>query len=270
MKSVERLRHRRSLLANTLLSNRKIRSHLNHAKTTVSPSFLPSVMKALKQEEIQAHANISNLYRTCSGITVFRVQDPDPNAIDSGSVLGVQIEVFATNERRFISPYYVLFNKPEADDISLKIHKHTIPTFIPIQQLAAKYLPLPDPAAALSTRQPSQNLPAFIRALRRELVSHHKRLSALTALKANLPPRHSSRLLDSSGNEFEIELSNGSIARLKLSTDGKIENAIVRAKNEARGLTTVVGNRQRETERAILGGNRRVEELMDRLTRSTG
>jgi central kinetochore subunit Mal2/MCM21 len=266
-KIVESLRHRRSLLANTLLSNRRIQNQLRRARTAASQLRVPAITEALDQAEIQANANLSNLYRTCSGATAFRVQDPDPNAVDSGKVLGFRIDVFSTTERRFITPYYVLLNQPEnTDSNALKIHKHTIPPFIPLEQLAAKYLPLQDSVMRPSDRRTTQNLPGFVRALRRELVSYHKRLAALKGLKTKLGSNGAGKILDPSGKEFEMELSNGSVARITLSIDGKIDNAAVRARTEDSRLSTAAGKRQTELERAILGGNGRIEELQDRLT----
>jgi central kinetochore subunit Mal2/MCM21 len=265
MNAVESLRHRRSLLANTLLSKRKVQNRLRHARSTASASSLPIISNALDQVETQAAANLSNLYRTCSGATAFRVRDPDPNAVDSGNVFGIRIDVFSTSERRFITPYYVLLNHPETDSDALKIHKHTIPPFIPVQQLATRYLPIPDPSTQSSDPATAQNLPAFLRALRRELVSHHKRLAALEALKTGLRSKSTSKMLDPSGKGFEIELSDGSVAQVTLSREGKIENAAVRSRTQVGELLPAVGRRQRETESIILGGNGRIEELFDRL-----
>jgi hypothetical protein len=105
-----------------------------------------------------------------------------------------------------------------------------------------------------------------VRALRRELVSHHKRLAALDGLKTRLGSKGAGNVLDPSGKEFEMNLSDASIARIKLSKEGKIDNASVTVRSESDSLSAAVGKRHRELERAILGGNGRIEELLDRLT----
>ncbi|KAF2435635.1 hypothetical protein EJ08DRAFT_282694 [Tothia fuscella] len=267
---IESLRHRRSLLANTLLSNRKIqqRLKLKHAKATATSSSLPTITLALQQTEDQtedqASINASNLYRTCSGITAFRVKDPDPNSLDSGHVLGVRIDVFSTTDRRFITPYYLLLNyRPETGSSALQIHKHTIPTFVPLPKLAVKYLPHRDSTGSTSQER-VQNLPALVRALRRELVSYHKRLAAWEVLRTDLK---TNKALDPAGTEFEIELSDTSIARLKVDAKGNIENAVVRSRSDAKydELPDNAGKRQRGLERAILGAGGRIEGLADRL-----
>jgi central kinetochore subunit Mal2/MCM21 len=172
--------------------------------------------------------------------------------------------MFSAGERRFVTPYYVLLNHPEIDSDALKVHKHTVPPFIPIEQLSARYLPLPDPAAPPSDQRTKQNLPAFVRDLRRELVSHNKRLAALQTLKAGLSSKNIGKILDPSGKGFEMELSDGSVARLALSRGGEIESAIVRARTHG-DESSAAGQRQRGTERAILGGNGRIDELLNRL-----
>jgi central kinetochore subunit Mal2/MCM21 len=171
--------------------------------------------------------------------------------------------VFSTTDRRFITPYYLLLNHPESRSNVLRIHKHTIPTFIPLSILAKKYLPQPLPANSAPQDQP-QNLPGLVRALRRELVAHHKRLAAWELLQRGVK---TNKMLDAAGTRFEIELSDNSIARLTVDMHGKIENAIVRTREGTNQdeVPDNLGRRQRNIERAILGGGGRVEGLIERI-----
>ncbi|EGO51547.1 hypothetical protein NEUTE1DRAFT_132452 [Neurospora tetrasperma FGSC 2508] len=157
----------------SLLSNPPSSSHLKPKGLT------PTILKSLRHHaSLQKAHNQQSLYRTCATITTFRVQDPDPNAVDGGAVLGLRIEVFARG--RFMRPYYVLMNRPWSDGTKngkgnsssnsssssskekeksrssrkattsggryanwLRVHRHTVPPCIPISGLVARYLPTP-------------------------------------------------------------------------------------------------------------------------------
>ena len=174
-----------------------------------------------------------------------------------------------------MTPYYLLLNRPRRGSEALKIHKHTIPPFIPLQQLVAKYLPEPASHAGEDevsrTAQP-QNLPRFVRALRRELVAHHKRLEACETLKKELGRKHGVdgvKMLDVTGCELEIAFTDGSIARLKVSTDGTIANIAVVPGRTADGEEALTGQARplRQLKRVIEGRDGRIEGLADRLKR---
>lgn len=268
---VEALRHRRSLLSHTLLSSRKLKSQIIQANLGVSLTreALDSVKDNIKFTE---DTTIANLHRTCSGITAFRVQDPDPNAVDAGNVLGIRFDVFAAEKRAFATPYYVLFNQPNADG-QLKIHKHTIPVYVPMQSLIKKYLPFnssnEDGDASLKATAQQQDLAKFVRALRKELVAHHKRVEAFESLKQGLSKRHGVKevkMLEVAAKEIEINFTRGLMARVRIAADGKIEKVAV-------GPTS--GNNDdshdmkayREVRKAIEGGSGRVDDLVERLKR---
>ncbi|CAI6336804.1 unnamed protein product [Periconia digitata] len=135
---------------------------------------------AAARAEVQLKRNTENVYRACAGITSFKVKDPDPYAVDNGNVLGVRIEVSIGG--RFIETYSVLFNRQDTQSKHvLKIHKHTIPPCIPLQQLANKWLPMSTKDAGVA---PEQNLVRFGKSLRKELVSWHLRLAAIRTLRA--------------------------------------------------------------------------------------
>lgn len=105
-------------------------------------------------------------------MTSFRARDPDPNAVDSGRLLGLRIE--AVSRGRFLRPYFVLLHRG-ATPSDLRVHRHTLPPCIPIEPLAARYLPTGGGGA--------QGLVGFARALRREVVAYHNRIGVIADMK---------------------------------------------------------------------------------------
>ncbi|KAK3943102.1 Cenp-O kinetochore centromere component-domain-containing protein [Diplogelasinospora grovesii] len=204
------------------------------------------------------------LYRTCAGVTSFRVQDPDPNAVDGGRVLGIRIE--AVRRAKFLRPYYVLLNRPYPNSQSLRVHRHTIPPGIPLSGLAARCLPPPQPD------QPAkQDLVKFVRSLRREIVRHHHRLYAVSYLRkaANLNRRAAEmagddeRLVDiylgsadAEAKHVEIEYADGRTGRLVMGDDGELTKVVV---------VSDTAGRDREAVRELLGNAVRVEDVSSRL-----
>jgi central kinetochore subunit Mal2/MCM21 len=136
--------------------------------------------KVVKRSRAQAAYNQQCLYRTCAAVTTFKVRDPDPNAVEDGSVLGVRFEVMS--KERFMRPYYVMLNRPYENSRFLRVHRHTVPPCIPLPGLAARHLPAPAKSAN-DERQPTQDLSAFVRALRREIVRYHNRAARIADLR---------------------------------------------------------------------------------------
>jgi central kinetochore subunit Mal2/MCM21 len=127
----------------------------------------------------QSKRNLENIYRACAGITAYRVKDPDPHAINDGNILGVSIDVSLGG--RFVETYHVLLSVRDREGKTvLRIHKHTIPPCIPLQQLANKWLP---GSATDEEMDPEQHLVRFGRLLRKELVSWHMRVNAVEGLR---------------------------------------------------------------------------------------
>ncbi|OAL05705.1 hypothetical protein IQ06DRAFT_289810 [Phaeosphaeriaceae sp. SRC1lsM3a] len=197
------LQAHRSNLASVLLSQPHLSARLQTSNQTNSPGDL--TQRAIEK---QTKRNLENIHRACAGVTAYKVKDPDPNAINNGNILGVSIDVAIGG--RFIETYHVLLNWRSKDGgRTLKIHKHTIPPCIPLQQLVNKWLPTSGKDADVD---PEQDLVSFGRLLRRELVSWHMRLSAVEDLKkeAGLNGQRSKAVKDS-----------------ELETTGKVLNAFV-------------------------------------------
>ncbi|KAJ2894233.1 hypothetical protein MKZ38_007818 [Zalerion maritima] len=150
---------------------------------------------------------------------------------------------------RFVRPYYVLLNRPwgnvtpgdgDADQDGnrsaervheeegeeeekearerrkqhLRIHKHTVPPCIPLDALAAKWLPAPG-------RKKRQNLPQFCRSLRRDIIRYHHRVSIIADLKRlfGLRPSHAQGgmgarkgLGSGGGSEADVAITDDSTA----------------------------------------------------------
>ncbi|KAF2131983.1 hypothetical protein P153DRAFT_364444 [Dothidotthia symphoricarpi CBS 119687] len=169
----------RANLASVLLSQPHLAARLAHGS---SSDQLPK--RVIEQ---QSRRNIENIYRACAGVTAYKVKDPDPHAVNNGNVLGVSIDVSISG--KFVETYHVLFTFQQSDGAKvLKIHRHTVPTCIPLQQLAHKWIPVGSKDAE-SIKEPEQDLVRFGRSLRKELVSWHMRTRAVEVLRkeAGLP-----------------------------------------------------------------------------------
>lgn len=193
-----------------------------------------------------------------------RVRDPDPHAVDGGEVLGLRFDMFSILDREFVRPYYVLLNAigqtPEGEK-RLRVHKHTIPVFVPLRELEARYLP---------TSGAEQDLVKLAREVRRGLVSFHKRREAIERVKRDMENTRSKigiSEVDPSAREFEMAFEDQSVAKVRIDLDGSIVNVVVRTPptdgSGERGEST--GRRRRDLERAIVGDNGRIESLSQRL-----
>ena len=195
------------------------------------------------------------------------MRDPDPHAIDGGEVLGLRFDVFSALELGFVRPYYILLNAVErtpGGEKRLRVHKHTIPVFVPLRKLEARYLPVSDG---------EQDLVRLAREVRRELVSFHKRRDAVERVKRDAENTGDEtgisevREVDPSSREFEIGFMDESVAKVRIDVDGAIVNAVVRTPptDGIEKRVHSVGRRKRDLERVIVGGNGQIESLTQRL-----
>ncbi|KAF1365766.1 hypothetical protein EJ07DRAFT_170493 [Lizonia empirigonia] len=222
----------------------------------------------------QSKRNLENTYRACAGVTAYKVKDPDPYAANNGDILGISIEVPANGS--FVDTYHVLFTlRVHEDSRRLRIHKHTIPSCIPLQQLANKCLPQ-GTADTDGVKGAEQDLVKFGRALRRELVSWHMRLQAVQDLRkeAKLPDAQAEdevgddlisggRVLnafvsddssdaeeedgdgpvriidieaDASVRQLSVTWSDGRTAILVVTKDGRVDKAVCKARGGGRDV----------------------------------
>jgi central kinetochore subunit Mal2/MCM21 len=264
---ISALRAHRSNLASVLLSQPHLAARL---QTPNRPSKAAEIARNAFAQ--QSKRNLSNVYRACAGVTAYKVQDPDPHAINNGNILGVSIDVAVGGN--FVETYHVLLTWRERDDAKvLRIHKHTIPPCIPLQQLANKWLPN---TAKDVDADPEQDLVQFGRLLRKELVSWNMRVKALDDLKQEAGVTNSrserddadglactghvlnafmsdddgssdveeedhtgpARIIDIESDagvrQITITWSNRKVAVMSISKDGRVEKVVCRAKDGSR------------------------------------
>ncbi|EYE96099.1 uncharacterized protein EURHEDRAFT_411251 [Aspergillus ruber CBS 135680] len=315
---IRALQSRKRFLSSSLLSSDALQKHLPNPSIPIPPSSLESQSQSQLAEasplvqSANTHSE-SNHHRIAFSTTAFPFTDPSPYG-SSGrgkdsekehekNLLGVRIDVCARNGR-FVRPFYVLLKRVTGHDGQrrLRIHRHTIPAFISMQKLERIYLPTPSQTADQEqgegaeeeelkpwkkkrpTRKP--DLHAFVRTLRRELVSWQKRHDAIGLLREKLGvrnqdpdseqdvfsdvkdggwlPINSMGLASLSPTALEaryvrLEWEDGRVGRFKLSNTGMVERAVV------------IGDQGRDKmlEAAMTGGDGRVESMLDRLEQYT-
>jgi central kinetochore subunit Mal2/MCM21 len=158
----------------------------------------------------QSKRNLENIYRACAGVTAYKVKDPDPYALNDGNILGVSIDVSLAG--KFVETYHVLLSVRNKDGKRiLRIHKHTVPPCIPLQQLSDKWLPA---GGKDEENDPEQDLVQFGKLLRKELVSWHLRLSAVEELQ-----KEAGLMRARQDSEIEGFASNGKVLNAFVSDD---------------------------------------------------
>ena len=259
----------------TILSSRASHSVLDRLRASATtlpatqtdiPSDANPLHTALLSDSTKQSAHIQEcLYRACATVTTFKIQDPDPNAVDSGNVLGLRFEV--GNMGKFIRPYYVMLNKPFPSSNLLHVHRHTVPPCIPLAVLAARYLPSPKSQEVVKEKK--QDLVRFVRSLRREIVGYHNRIAVIKSLrKAFALDEKSSKkgkgrekvigdisAADAEAKQVRIEWIDGRIGRCVVGDKGEVTKCVIIGED----------GRDRETERRIMGGDKRMERIAERL-----
>ncbi|KIN07874.1 hypothetical protein OIDMADRAFT_151759 [Oidiodendron maius Zn] len=242
---ISSLKSLRSIQASTILTSQTsqtILARLRASQRAPLPStpldaspFLQTASKHLTQSK-------ENLYRICASITTFRLQDPDPNAVDGGRVLGIRFDVSSAG--RFARPYYVMLNKPFADKELLRVHRHTVPPCIPLAALAARYLPVTKcDSGDHGKDKVTQDLGRFVRALRRQIVGYQNRTSVIKSLRREFKldeGRQSGKkgkerekvivdisAADAEAKQVRIEWVDGRVGRCVVGDTGNVEKCVV-------------------------------------------
>lgn len=228
------------------------------------PSPAPDAEALRKLCELHEARDQQCLYRICAGVTAFKVRDPDPNAVDGGMVLGLRVEVMS--KAQFCRPYFVMLNRPYPRSDFLRVHRHTVPPYIPLSGLAARHLPAPPAADAIGADGVKQDLSHFARCLRKEIVRHHNRIGAIAdirrdvGLTGNHAPEESWLVdvssADPEAKQVRLEWANGRLGRVVMDDDGAVKQVVVFG---AEG-------RDRETMRGLREGCHRIEDLAGKLT----
>ncbi|TAQ89508.1 hypothetical protein B7494_g2174 [Chlorociboria aeruginascens] len=214
------------------------------------------------QTEEQSLHNITNLYRTCATITPFNVNDPDPNAVSSGKVFALRIDVCSGG--KYVLPYYVFLNQPYVDSDAWRVHRHTIPVYMHLDNISARYLPAPKSAE----KSAKQDMNRFARAVRNEIVGYHIRVSVIKSLRKVFGLDERGR--KGKGKEkviVDVSAVDAEAKQVRIEwRDGRIGRCVVGDKGEVRKCV-VIGEegRDRDVERRVLGGDGRMEGLGMRL-----
>jgi central kinetochore subunit Mal2/MCM21 len=200
----------------------------------------------------------------------------------------VRIDICARGGK-YVKPYYLLLKRVGRDRKSLRVHRHTIPVFIPLRQLEERYLPVPTATSRTGendilkpSKQKKQDLKKLVRELRRELVSWHLRSDAVDLLREELglpknsseddaastvsdnqepgPVAQKSGILSLAATSIEaryirIEWSDGRVGRIKISNQGFVERAIIIGDDGKDDITASL----------CTGGDGRIETLLQRL-----
>ncbi|KAI9640479.1 hypothetical protein NHQ30_011225 [Ciborinia camelliae] len=266
------LKEQRRLQTATILSSQASKCILSNLRKTSSK--IPSVPSTapidsdplLATSAAQTMHNLENLYRACASITSFQVQDPDPNAVDEGHVLGLRIDV--SNAGKFVRPYYIMLNKPYSGSSALRIHRHTVPPCIPLASLAAKYLPAPKVTGGI-VKERRQDLTTFARKLRREVTGYHLRISSIKHLRKgfSLDEERSRKGKEKEREIADISAADAEAKQVRIEwVDGKIGRCVVGINGEVIKCV-IIGEegRDRDTERRVMGGDKRMEGIAERL-----
>ncbi|KAK0111662.1 hypothetical protein ONS95_002007 [Cadophora gregata] len=274
---ISSLKSQRKLQAATILSSRHTKATLTRLRASQKPSqpqpqpqpsdTTPLLLAASTAQ--RAHTQ-ENLYRACAGITTFRVQDPDPNSVDGGNVLGIRIDVSSTG--KFVKPYYIMLNKPWQGSDLLRIHRHTVPASIPLSSLAEKFLPHGKGSTAMGVESAGaggkkQDLRRFVRALRREVVAYHNRTGVIKSLRREfkLDEKESRKGKGREKVINDISAADAEAKQIRIEwVDGRIGRAIVDERGEV-VKCVILGEdgRDRENERRVVGGG--MEGIGERL-----
>lgn len=234
----------------------------------------------------------TNYHRLAFSTTLFPWKDPNPYN-ESPNLLGLRIDVCERNGT-FAKPYYVLLQREKGSStiapgkrssLSFSIYRHTIPPFIPMEKLAHRYLPQARPsrrqgapedeieAAKAKAKTRKQDLNAFVRHLRKELAAWYARRDSVSWLQERLgvtdvaegdaarnqrinPAQLVSLVATSLESRYvRLEWTDGRVGRFKISNSGLVERAVVIGEK----------GRDKRMELILMGGDRRVESLVDRL-----
>jgi central kinetochore subunit Mal2/MCM21 len=263
---VSKLKSIRAIQTRTLLTSHTSQTILKRLRASQSARLTPNLPSApqdvspfLQTASKHLAHSTENLYRVCASITTFRLQDPDPNAVDSGRVLGIRIDVSSAG--RFGRPYYVMLNKPFAGEDLLRVHRHTVPPCIPLAALATRYLPSPRPEAGEKGRA-RQDLGRFVRALRRQIVAYQNRTAAIKGLRREFKlDEDKERGRKGKGREkviVDISAADAEAKQVRIEwVDGRVGRCVV-GENGSVEKCVVIGEQGRdwEIERRILGSEK--------------
>ncbi|KAL2418116.1 hypothetical protein ABEF95_002085 [Exophiala dermatitidis] len=157
---IQALTKRRKLLASTLLSSTKVQTQLFKFQDSSTTNHPDGSAKTTRLLETAKHRSQANIHRLAYGVTSFPFYDPSPEMQSKNPLLGIRFDICADRTGRFDSPYFIFCVKTgsgrrhrnndrhvhrqdeQYQHPELKIHRHTIPALVPLQDHEKVYLPL--------------------------------------------------------------------------------------------------------------------------------
>lgn len=268
--TVKALRQMRAIQTSTILASKSSESMLAKlrpppTKRLQADDTNPLHLSILDTAQKQAAHKQDCLYRVCAGITTFKVRDPDPYAADDGNVVGVRIEAFQGG--RYVRPYYVFLNRPYRDKGILRVHRHTVPPCIPLNALAERWLATPRTDGEPLKKK--QSLQQFVRRLRLQITAYHNRVAVIAGMRKvfGLEGGKGDKGKQRESGVGDVSAADAEARQVRLEfLDGRVGRAVMDDKGEVMKCV-VVGEegRDRETEGKLMGGDKRVEGMADRL-----
>ncbi len=174
---------RRRRLACSLLSSTKVRGKL--ASGELEPehqatSHLSPLLEATGQH------SLNNVHRLAYGVTSFPFLDPSPEMQTHNPLLGIRIDV-CDRRGRFDEGPYRLFCV-QTDKKKLRIHRHTIPAFVPLERYEREYLAVSDDGgrAGAGASASTSDLHTLVHRVRHDLVAWRLRRDAIDWVKEEL------------------------------------------------------------------------------------
>ena len=204
---IENLTKRRKLLASSLPSSTKVQDRLSKfSSNTSTTTHLDNPLISSTRQH-----NEGNVHRVALGVTSFPFQDPSPELQSRNPLLGIRFDI-VNRTGKFDNPYYLFCVRAGDDSRELRIHRHTIPALVPLQEYERTYLPLQDEGygseeSILGSDGDAvgrkQDLHGLVAKVRRDLVSWRLRQDAIDLVRENLEIPIARNATDSR-NENEI------------------------------------------------------------------
>lgn len=142
-------------------------------------------------------------------MTAFPFTDPSPEHQSFNPLLGIRFDI-CDRAGRFPKQYHIFCRRVSASSQELRIHRHTIPSLVPLSDYEKQYLPLTDEGyggsedsyLSNSDHPKTQDLHTLVTRVRKDLVSWTLRLDAIDFLREclDLPPP---KVKTGTGSEME-------------------------------------------------------------------
>ena len=133
------LTRKRKTLTSSLLASTKVQARLNNGRPPRAADNQSDQTIPLDLADVKQHSQ-SNTHRLAFGVTSFPFTDPSPEIQSKNPLLGIRIDV-SNRHGKFDSPYYMFCMRACETGHDLRIHRHTIPAFVPVLQYEKQYLP---------------------------------------------------------------------------------------------------------------------------------